>query len=199
MSLSLYLAFCVYAVVTSVTPGPNNFMALASGVNFGVLRTIPLVIGICFGFTIMFLLIALGINAIFVQFPIIIPVLKIAGSLYILYLAYLIALSGKFNTKQGESEKVLGFWKGAFFQWVNPKSWIVLLGAVTAYTTAQSSTSDILLIGLTYGAIGVPCVLVWAVIGHQLANYLNQGNRVIIFNRAMGILLALSLVPIWTM
>ena len=59
MSLSLYLAFCVYAVVTSVTPGPNNFMVLASGVNFGVLKTLPLVIGICFGFTIMFLLIAL--------------------------------------------------------------------------------------------------------------------------------------------
>jgi len=199
MSLSLYLAFCVYAVVTSVTPGPNNFMALASGVNFGVLKTIPLVLGICFGFTFMFLLIALGINAIFVQFPIIIPVLKVIGSAYILYLAYLIACSGQFNAKQGQSEKVLGFWKGAIFQWINPKSWIVLLGAVTAYTSAQTSTAEIMIIGLSYGGIGIPCVLVWAVIGHQLANYLNQGNRIIIFNRVMGLLLAVSLIPIWTM
>ncbi|TCM65175.1 threonine/homoserine/homoserine lactone efflux protein [Acinetobacter calcoaceticus] len=199
MSLSLYLAFCVYAIVTSVTPGPNNFLALASGVNFGVKKTWPLVLGICFGFTVMFLLIALGINALFIQFPIIIPILKVLGSLYILYLAYLIAGSGKFNVSDEQPEKMLGFWNGAFFQWINPKSWIVLLGAITAYTTADTATQEIIFIGLIYGVIAIPCVLVWAVIGDQMGNYLSQGNRAVIFNRVMGLLLAVSLIPIWTM
>ncbi|WOE32590.1 MULTISPECIES: LysE family translocator [unclassified Acinetobacter] len=196
MTFNLYLAFCIYAIITSVTPGPNNFMALASGVNYGIIKTIPLVLGIAFGFTIIFLLLALGINSLFIKFPILMPILKIVGCIYILYLSYLIAFAGQLNPSSEHKNKVLGFWKGAFFQWVNPKSWIVLLGSISAYIKTTTSQHDIILIGLTYGIIGFICVLLWAIVGDRLAHYLNQGHRVIIFNRIMGGLLALSLIPI---
>ncbi|OTG87464.1 hypothetical protein B9T31_02880 [Acinetobacter sp. ANC 4558] len=196
MTLSLYLAFCLYAVVTSITPGPNNFMALASGVNYGAAKTIPLVAGICFGFTIIFILVALGINTLFIQFPILMPILKLIGCLYILYLSYLIAFAGKLNPSSEKKTKALGFWNGAFFQWINPKSWIVLLGAVSAYIKTTTAMQEIFLMGISYGLIGFVCVFLWAIIGDKLADYLNKGNRVIIFNRIMGGLLALSLIPI---
>lgn len=198
MSLSLYLAFCVYAVVTSITPGPNNLMTLSSGLNFGVTKSVPLVAGICFGFSIMFLMVALGIQVLFIRFPFIMPMLKLVGSLYILYLAYLIAFSGPINASAERPHKVLGFWKGAIFQWVNPKSWIVLLGAVTAYTT-NSSTLEVMIIAFSYGLIGFPCVLVWALLGKQLSKLLTQPHRIQLFNRVMAILLAASLLPIWLM
>jgi threonine/homoserine/homoserine lactone efflux protein len=95
MSLGGYFAFILYAFVTSITPGPNNLLALSSGVNFGLKKTMPLVGGICFGFSVMFIVIALGMNQVFIRFPIIMPVLKICGSVYILYLAYLIAQAGQ--------------------------------------------------------------------------------------------------------
>lgn len=198
MSLSLYLAFCVYAVVTSITPGPNNLMTLSSGLNFGVTKSVPLVVGICFGFSIMFLMVALGIQVLFIRFPFIMPMLKLAGSLYILYLAYLIAFSGPINASAERPDKVLGFWKGAIFQWVNPKSWIVLLGAVTAYT-ANSSTLEVTIIAFSYGLIGFPCVLVWALLGKQLSKLLTKPHRIQLLNRIMAILLAASLIPIWVM
>lgn len=196
MTLSLYFAFCVYAVVTSITPGPNNLMTLSSGLNFGVRKSVPLVAGICFGFSLMFLLVALGVQVIFERFPILMPILKVVGSVYILYLAYLIAFSGPLRTGSHQAAKAFGFWKGAIFQWVNPKSWIVLLGAVTAYT-ATSSTAEMFLVALTYGLIGFPCVLVWAVLGKQVSKLLTQPQRIVMFNRLMGILLAASLMPIW--
>lgn len=196
MSLTLYLAFVLYAFVTTVTPGPNNLLALSTGVNFGIKRTIPLVIGICFGFSIMFVLIALGMNQIFIRYPVIIPVLKILGSLYILYLAYLIARAGDLDQNKSSQLQPLGFWKGAFYQWINPKSWIVLIGAVTAYTNDMTTAGQIWFIGLLYGLIGIPCVMLWAVIGGKLSYFLTQGNRMKIFNRTMGLLLALSLIPI---
>lgn len=196
MSLTLYFAFILYAFVTSITPGPNNLLALSSGVNFGIKRTVPLVIGICFGFSMMFVVVALGMNQLFIRYPSIVPVLKIMGSLYILYLAYLIAGAGNMGNNPTAGQGPLGFWKGAFFQWINPKAWIVLIGAVTAYTNDMTTNIEIWLIGLLYGAVGIPCVMLWAVIGGKLSEFLTPANRMKIFNRSMGILLALSLIPI---
>lgn len=195
MSFSLYLAFILYAFVTSITPGPNNLLALSSGVNFGFRRTTPLVIGICFGFSVMFVVVALGMNQLFIRYPIIIPLLKVFGSLYILYLAYLIAQAGDIKNNGPTTLKPLGFFKGMIYQWINPKAWIVLIGAATAYTNDTTTAVEIVLIGLLYGVVGTPCVMLWAILGGKLSHYLNEGNRIKIFNRSMGILLALSLIP----
>lgn len=199
MELSLYFSFILYAFVTSITPGPNNLLVLSSGVNFGLKKTIPLVIGICFGFSIMFIVVALGVNQVFIRFPIVIPVLKVCGSLYILYLAYLIAQAGSIKNDNKIMLKSLGFWKGAIYQWINPKAWIVLMGAVTSYTYNMTEIIEIISIAALYMIVGFPCVLLWAVLGDKLAQFLIIGNRMQIFNRSMGLLLALSLIPILMM
>jgi threonine/homoserine/homoserine lactone efflux protein len=93
----------------------------------------------------------------------------------------------------------LGFWKGAIYQWINPKAWIVLLGAVTGYSNDMTTIVEIISIAFLYAIIGFPCVMLWAVLGDKLAHFLKQDNRMQIFNRSMGVLLALSLVPILMM
>ena len=93
MSADAFLALLVYAFVSSVTPGPNNFMLLASGVNFGFARTIPHMIGISVGFLVLLLAVGLGLGALLAAFPALHLALKLAGGAYLIYLAWRIAMS----------------------------------------------------------------------------------------------------------
>ena len=93
MSADTFAALLLYAFVTSVTPGPNNLMLLASGVNFGFARTIPHAFGIGFGFLSLLLAVGFGLGAVLTAFPVLHTVLKIVGCGYLLYLAWRIAMS----------------------------------------------------------------------------------------------------------
>ena len=93
MSLDAFLALLVYALVTSITPGPNNLMLLASGVNFGIVRTVPHMLGISIGFLVLLLAVGFGLGAVLTALPALHTVLKIAGAAYLLYLAWKIAMS----------------------------------------------------------------------------------------------------------
>lgn len=120
MPLDLIIAFLGFAFASSVTPGPNNMMLLASGVNFGLKRTLWHVAGINVGFPLMLLLCGLGLGQVFTLYPQIYTVLKVLGILYMLWLAWKIARSGPV----GEGREVgtpMTFWQAAAFQWVNPE------------------------------------------------------------------------------
>src|SRR6218665_1438577 len=94
MTTELLIAFIAFAFVTSVTPGPNNMMLLASGVNFGVRRSVPHMLGISLGFMVLVICVGLGLGQLFEQFPALYQVLRYAGAAYLLYLAWKIAGSG---------------------------------------------------------------------------------------------------------
>lgn len=141
---SLY-AVVLFAISASVTPGPNNIMVMSAGASVGIRKSLPLLMGICVGFTLMLLLVGLGFGQLFTRFPELHLFIKCAGTLYLLYLAWLIARPTDGMT-DSNGARPFGFFKGALFQWVNAKAWVVATGAIAAFTSAGatplSSTSS---------------------------------------------------------
>lgn len=189
-------AVALFAVSSSVTPGPNNIMVMTSGLNFGVKKSLPLLMGICVGFTVMLLLVGLGFSQLFDIFPNLHFIIKCVGVLYLLYLAYLIARSAG-EVQSDEQSKPFSFMKGALFQWVNGKAWVVATGALAAFTTVGVNfVSQNVMIALTFFVVSFPCVGVWLVSGTLLKNVLNSPRSRAIFNVVMSGLLVLSVVPV---
>ncbi|MDF0535418.1 LysE family translocator [Shewanella sp. A32] len=194
--MDYFYAMLLFAVSSSVTPGPNNLMVMASGVNFGVRRSLPLLTGICLGFTLMLLLVSFGFYRLFIIFPVLQVGLKLIGCLYLLYLSWLIASSHREVSSDRENQP-FGFIKGLLFQWVNAKAWIVAVGAIAAFTGGQDAgMTPQLLLASVFLVISFPCVGVWLLFGTVLEKWLDNDVRRRGFNVAMGSLLALSVLPV---
>ncbi len=194
MAPDILASLVVFAFVTSVTPGPNNLMLLASGVNFGFRRTVPHMFGIGTGFLSLLLAVGFGLGALIQAFPPVHLTLKIVGAAYLIYLAWKIAMSR--SVGEGRSTgRPLTFWQAAAFQWVNPKAWVMALAAMAAYTDAEDYVFSVLMIGFVFALVNVPSVSVWAGFGTALRSFLADPIRLKWFNTAMGVALVLSLWP----
>jgi threonine/homoserine/homoserine lactone efflux protein len=195
MTTELLLAFAAYAFVTSITPGPNNTMLLVSGANFGFGPTIPHMLGVAAGFAVMVLAVGLGIGGIFVLFPPLHEILRYGGALYLLYLAWKIGTSHGLGGGDGAAEP-MSFLQAAAFQWINPKAWIMAIGAVAAYTPQNGYFVNIAIVALVYFIINAPCIAAWAGFGTALRGVLRQPLYLRVFNIAMALLLVVSLYPL---
>ena len=195
MSFEAFLALLVYAFVTSVTPGPNNFMLLASGVNFGFVRTVPHMLGIGIGFLILLLAVGFGLGAVLTAFPMLHTGLKIAGGVYLLYLAWKIAMSRSMASKGEAQANPMRFIDAAAFQWVNPKAWVMAITAMAVYTNPDHPFLSVVLISMAFAIVNLPSVSVWAGFGTALRGFLSDPVRLKWFNIAMGVLLAATLWP----
>ncbi|TNJ43393.1 LysE family translocator [Phaeobacter sp. B1627] len=197
MTHDLLAALALFAFVSSITPGPNNLMLMASGANFGFRRTIPHMLGVALGFVFMLLLVGAGLVQIFDLLPVTYTLLKVASVLYLLYLAWKIAHAAPVKTRDGTG-RPMSFLQAAAFQWVNPKAWAMALTAISAYTPERTLWA-ILLVGLIFGAINLPSVGSWTVLGQQMARFLTSPKRLVAFNWTMAALLVASLYPVvWT-
>jgi threonine/homoserine/homoserine lactone efflux protein len=192
----LLLPLAAFAVSTSITPGPNNLMLTASGVNFGFRRTVLHMLGIAIGFPVMLVAIGLGLGSVFQAVPEIHDVLRCAGVAYLLWLAWKIATSA---APEGEAEprgRPLGFLEAAAFQWVNPKAWIMAGGAVTTYTSPAGNVfADVLLIAAVFAAVSLPCVALWTSLGTAAGRLLREPRWLRAFNVSMAVLLVASVLP----
>lgn len=195
LSVDLLLAFALFAFVTSVTPGPNNMMLLASGVNFGFNRTVPHMLGICCGFFSLVLAVGLGLGAAFQAYPLLYTVLRYVGAAYLLYLAWKIATSGPASDATGEEGKPQTFMQAALFQWVNPKAWVMAVGAISTYTPLQGYFTNVMIISAVFALINLPTVSIWAAFGSLLRNALRDPFWLRVFNGGMAVLLVVSLYP----
>lgn len=195
MSSEVFLALLVYAFVTSITPGPNNFMLLASGVNFGFVRTIPHMLGIGSGFLTLLLAVGFGLGAVLTAFPALHLALKIAGGVYLLYLAWKIAMSRSLGKDGDTKARPMTFFEAAAFQWVNPKAWVMAITAMAVYTNPDRPFLSVLLISIAFAVVNVPSVSTWAGFGTALRGFLSDPVRLKWFNIAMGVLLAATLWP----
>ncbi|MCZ8335803.1 MAG: LysE family translocator [Rhodobacteraceae bacterium] len=194
MTYELFLALLGFAFVTSVTPGPNNMMLLASGVNFGLRRTVPHMLGISIGHAVMVFLVGLGVAGVFLAHPLALTALKVAAVGYMLWLAWKIARSGA----PGEGKaggRPMTFLQAAAFQWVNPKAWAMALGAVAAYVPEPSVAAYATVAGV-FASVNLPSVAVWAAAGQGLRRWLDDPRRLRAFNWGMAALLVLSLWPV---
>jgi threonine/homoserine/homoserine lactone efflux protein len=197
MTVDLLLALLGFAFVTSVTPGPNNMMLLASGVNFGLRRTVPHMLGISIGHSLMVVLVGLGLAGIFTAWPPALTVLKVVSVAYMLWLAWKIANSGAPGEGRGRAQPMT-FLQAAAFQWVNPKAWAMSLGAVAAYVPTPSLQAYAL-VALVFSAVNLPSVTLWAAAGQAVRRWLEGPGRLQVFNWTMAVLLVLSLWPVVTM
>ena len=195
MSADIFAALVAFAFVSSVTPGPNNFMLLASGVNFGFRRTVPHMFGIAGGFASLLLAVGFGLGALLAAFPALHLVLKVAGGAYLLYLAWRIAMSRSLDTKEGKDGRPMTFLEAAAFQWVNPKAWMMAVTAMAIYTSPQAPVVSVLLVSLAFTLVNFPSVSIWAGFGTAMRGFLADPVRLKWFNIAMGLLLAASLWP----
>ncbi|UAB89162.1 LysE family translocator [Ruegeria sp. SCSIO 43209] len=194
MTYDILMALIAFAFVSSITPGPNNLMLMASGANFGFRRTIPHMLGIGLGFTFMVLLVGAGLVQVFDRYPISHTVLKVLSVLYLLYLAWKIAHAAPAKGADAAGTPMT-FLQAAAFQWVNPKAWAMALTATAAYAPDQTINA-ILLVALVFGAINLPSVSTWTVLGQQMARILTNPHRLLVFNWTMAALLVASLYPV---
>ncbi|MEO5806198.1 LysE family translocator [Devosia sp.] len=194
MTYEIFTALAVFALVSSITPGPNNLMLMASGVNFGARRTIPHALGVSIGFTLMVGLVGLGLMSVFDAIPHSHDALKVISVVYLLYLAFKIGTSATIGEKPTDS-KPMTFWQAVLFQWVNPKGWTMALTAVTVYAAGGSLTT-VLLVTLVFGLVNAPSISVWVFAGDRLKRFLSTPSRLRVFNITMALLLVASLYPV---
>ncbi len=195
-SYDLLTAFVLFAFVSSITPGPNNTLLLASGVNFGVRRSVPHALGVSVGFMVMVMAVGFGLGEVFKAWPVLYTVLRYVGATYLLYLAWKIATSGPMSESTGSERKPMSFLGAAAFQWVNPKAWVMAVGAITTYVPAEGYLHNVVVIGLLFALVNLPSVGVWVMFGSALRNLLRTPRWLMLFNVLMALLLVMSLYPL---
>lgn len=194
MTYDTLIALFAFCFVSSITPGPNNLMLMASGANFGFRRTVPHLLGVTGGFVVMVVLVGLGLVQLFEAFPVTYVALKIFSVLYLLYLAWKIANAAP-PKAQAQAGTPFTFIQAALFQWVNPKAWAMALTAVSVYEPSQS-VAGIILVAAIFGAVNLPCVAAWVTLGQQMRRFLTTPSRLRAFNWIMAALLVASLYPV---
>lgn len=195
MPLDLLIGLVTFAAVTCFTPGPNNALLLASGVNFGLQRSIPHVLGVALGFAFMVLAVALGIGRLFEVWPGIYLALRIVAVAYLLWLAWGIATAGGIEA-EGGGARPMSFLEACAFQWINPKGWIMAVGASTGYAMAASPVTSSAIMATVFGITGLASSAVWASFGAVLHRWLDRPGLVRAFNITLALLLVASLYPV---
>jgi threonine/homoserine/homoserine lactone efflux protein len=187
-------ALVSFAFVTSFTPGPNNIMLTASGVNFGFVRTIPHMLGVSLGFLVLLIACGAGLGALFAAWPQAQTVLKFLGAAYLLWLAWKVATAA--NPERGEGTGTpLTFLQAAAFQWLNPKGVIVALGTIAIYVHPETALRDLAIVLVIFVVATAGAVVTWSVFGVALSRVLDNPRRARVFNVAMAVLLVASVVP----
>lgn len=196
MSFDLLLALAVFAFVASITPGPNNLMMLASGVNFGFRRTIPHALGITLGFLVLLLAVGFGLGAVLKAFPQMHMALKIAGGAYLLYLAWKIASARSLSDGKDAGGTPMTLLQAAAFQWINPKAWVMAVTGMAVYTDPAQPYLSVIFVTVAFALINLPCVSSWALFGMAMRRFLSNPVRLKWFNIIMGLLLVATLWPL---
>jgi len=201
-NLQLILSLGLFAFVSSITPGPNNMMLLASGVNYGFSASIRHIFGISSGFMVMLLAVGLGLGQFFVAYPLAHQFMKWAGALYMLYLAWSIANSGKPTERspnrvdKSRNSGPMGFWAAAAFQWINPKAWVMAIGYFSTYVPAGGGVASIVISSLLFTVVNLPACSMWALMGQHLRQFLAKDFYRKLFNWSMAGLLLASFIPV---
>jgi threonine/homoserine/homoserine lactone efflux protein len=185
---SLLISMALFALAASISPGPVNVVALSSGAQYGLRSSLRHVLGATVGFVVLLLFTGFGLHQVLVQWPILTDIIRWAGVLFLLYLAWKLAADNGTLTV-GQATRKPSLLHGAAMQWLNPKAWL----AATAGMGAFVASGDSQLIGifaLIYFVICYVSVACWAYAGTVLGQYLGNRSRVRLFNRCMALLLA---------
>jgi threonine/homoserine/homoserine lactone efflux protein len=198
-SLSILLPLAGFAFISSITPGPNNLMLLASGTNFGWTRTIPHMLGISIGFGVMIMGVGMGLMQVFEAYPLAYRIMQGISIAYLMYLAWKIAnmkpLSEDAADKAAKG-KPMTFIQAAAFQWVNPKAWGMALAAISTYAPAESGIAGIALVAIVFSIVNLPSVSTWTLIGTRISRLFQNPKRLRVFNIVAALTLVGSVIPV---
>lgn len=195
MDATALAALSSFALVSSITPGPNNMMLMASGANFGLRRTVPHALGVGIGFTLMIVLVGIGLMGLFDVFPWLNSVLRVVSIVYLLWLAWKIANAAPPDSARPSTARPMSFVSAMLFQWVNPKAWSMALTAIALYAPDRNFAA-VALVAIVFGIINLPSTSLWAVMGQVLSGWLASPARLRLFNWTMALLLVASMVPL---
>jgi threonine/homoserine/homoserine lactone efflux protein len=181
-----------FAIASSITPGPNNTLLLFSGAHWGFRKSLPLILGIFFGFSFMLFLVGMGLGNVFRTWPVLHAVLKSASVAYLLFLACKLALAGPPDDNGAGQARPMTFRAAAALQWINPKAWFMAVTVMSVYVPVGAPV--ILPIGVTawFMLAGFPCCLAWFFFGAAMKRFLTNSRRVKAFNLLMALLLLVS-------
>jgi threonine/homoserine/homoserine lactone efflux protein len=187
-------ALAVFAVVMSVTPGPNVLMVMASAAQHGFRATVPHQVGIALGFPVMIAVLGLGAAGALAAMPGLHLALKWVGAAWLLVLSWKIATASE--ARADGPSRPIGFFSAAGFQWVNPKAWGIALSALAVFTVpGDPMLRQVALIAIVFIAACLPCTALWAAGGVAISRLLSSPGRRRAFNWTMGLLCAASVVP----
>jgi threonine/homoserine/homoserine lactone efflux protein len=196
MSPQALTAVLIFSLVMGFTPGPNNVMLASSGARFGIRASLPHISGVTIGFPIMVLLVGLGLASILFTSPRLQLAMKLVSCVYLLWLAVQIGKSTQM--RDAASGRPLTFLQAALFQWVNPKAWLVAVGAISAYTTGSGMRLylQVAIIALISAGVCLLSTLTWTTFGASIRRWLRAPAAFRLFNLIMALLLVASTVPI---
>ena len=176
-----------YCVVMSATPGPNNVMLATTGANFGGRGALPAILGIQAGLFVQTVLMCVGLGSIFIAYPLAHQALRIAGALYLVFLAW--KLSGA-SANGAAAAKSVSFAQAATFQALNPKSWIKAVTVASVFMPERLDPLAGALLVATIGTlVGMPCNAMWALFGVAIRHLLTDPRKQRAFNLTMGLIL----------
>ncbi len=196
--IEYFIPLLILCIVQSGTPGPNNIMLTASGKNFGYVKTIPHMLGVVLGFLSLIIVFGLGLTVIFSKYPIIQFVLRIVGSIYLLYLSYRIYSS--VNTEDLSKSKPITFMESSLFQYVNPKGVMMAITTISIYTDhinfkfISSFNEGMIYILIAFTISNIIAVITWTSVGVFIGQFIKSARGIKIFNALMAFLLVLTII-----
>lgn len=196
MPLDMAVALAGFAFAMSISPGPGNFLLLASGANFGFRRSLPLMLGISGGFLAMVFGVGIGLGQLLERYPQVYDGLRLLGATYVLWMAWRLARSRGLESGSGDVAVPIGFVQAALLQLVNPKAWAVALIVTVIYTVPADFLTSLLLLIVIFAVVNLPALSVWVLSGAALRQVLAKGRRIVVFNIAMALLLVASMAPV---
>jgi len=196
MDIATIFSLALYAFVMSITPGPNNVMLTSSGLLFGIRRTVPHILGIPFGVALQLCLTGAGLGAVFAVEPRLQLVLKICGTLYLLWLAVKLWRAGEL--KEPGAARPISFLQAAAFQFINPKAWLIAITVIATFISPGDHYWLQIALGcLVFTITGVPSMAVWAIFGSALKSILHDRKKLRLINRTMAGIAALTAALFW--
>ena len=190
------LSIALFFFVTAYTPGPNNVVASYSGFNFGIIKTIPHILGVIMGFTSLVFFLTIGLINIFKLFPIIQEIIKYLGTLFLIYLAYKIASSTA--SQETKKDNPVKFIETFLFQYLNPKGVMVAIIVVSTYVELGENytnhATQVVSLALLFSSTSIT---LWTFIGKFLRKFATNDKFIKYFNYAMSGLLLLSIITFY--
>ncbi len=203
VDLRFLLPVLAFALASSITPGPNTLMIMASSTNHGYVRTLPHILGVTLGFPLMLIALGLGLNDVFTSHPWVYDVLKYLCIPALLWIAWLIASARAPQHPQdaggrprSHSARPFRMYEAMLFQWINLKAWLMALSAISLYTRAELLLwPQVLAIAICFSFVILPCCSAWALSGLAIRRLLRSPLTLRLFNGTMAALLLASMLP----